>query len=88
VIGADFGAVQQAEHGEGAQPPHRGGAGGQIPDQSGWGDGDLEQGGQGDGGDQQQLRQPQDGLMAQPLGLQHADLHDQGMTAAQARQPL
>ena len=44
--GADLSAVEQAEHGEGAQQPHRGRPGGQIPNQGRWGQGDLEQGGQ------------------------------------------
>jgi hypothetical protein len=74
-ISGGQGAIQQAEHGGGAEQPHRGGPGGQAADQGGRCDRDLEQGRQGDRGDQQQPRQPQHGpmptdLVGQASGMQ------------------
>jgi hypothetical protein len=40
-LGGGRGAVEQAEHGEATQQPHRSGPGGQVADQGGRGDGDL-----------------------------------------------
>jgi translation initiation factor IF-2 len=78
-----LGAVQQAEHREGPEQPHRVGACGEVADQGGWGDGDLERGGQGHGGDQQQH-----GPMPEPLGLLHRDLHGQGQGLGAQRPQL
>jgi hypothetical protein len=44
-VSAALSAVQQAEHGEGAEQPGRGGAGGQVADQGRWGDRLLGAGG-------------------------------------------
>jgi len=47
----ELGAVQQAEHRERAQQPHRGCPGGDVADQRARRDGDLQQRRQGDRGD-------------------------------------